>query len=41
MLTKDNLNLIKPDQVGLYIDGNWVTPVESGYFEINNPSTKR
>jgi succinate-semialdehyde dehydrogenase/glutarate-semialdehyde dehydrogenase len=39
MQEKSNLKLIDLDRVGLYINGEWVTSVEGGNFEINNPST--
>src|SRR5699024_8477459 len=35
-----NLKLIDLEKVGLYINGEWVTSVQGGDFEINNPSTK-
>lgn len=40
MQNNRNLKLIDLEKVGLYINGEWVTSVQGGDFEINNPSTK-
>lgn len=35
-----NFSLIDIDNVGLFVNGEWVTSVEGGEFEVYNPSTK-
>jgi succinate-semialdehyde dehydrogenase/glutarate-semialdehyde dehydrogenase len=39
MQEKRDVTLIDLENVGLYIDGEWVTSVKGGEFEIHNPST--
>lgn len=38
---KENITLLDLDNIGLYIDGEWITSVEGGTFEINNPSVEK
>lgn len=33
--------LIDLENIGLYVDGEWITSVENGFFEVVNPSTKQ
>ncbi len=34
------LNLIDIENIGLYVNGEWITSVENGEFEVYNPSTR-
>lgn len=37
----EQFQLIDLENIGLYVDGEWITSVENGYFEVFNPSTKQ
>jgi succinate-semialdehyde dehydrogenase/glutarate-semialdehyde dehydrogenase len=41
MVTQRQLTLLNIENIGLYINGEWVTSVDGGKFDIYNPSTKQ
>lgn len=40
-LTIQKSNLIDLENLGLYIDGNWINDCEEGVFEVTNPSNQK